>query len=249
MKENKYDDKEFFNEYKKMNRSVKGLEGAGEWESFRKMFPSLENKKVLDLGCGFGWHCKYCIDNKAKLVIGVDSSKRMLEKAKEINDDKNIEYIENGIEEINLQKEYFDLVISSLAFHYVENFEEVCKKIYDSIVPNGDFVFSIEHPIFTASGKQDWYYDEKGDKLHWPVDRYFSEGSRKAIFLGKEIVKYHKTLTTYINTLIKCGFEIKEIIEPIPSEKMLKECLDMKEELRRPMMLLISVRKVEKNYR
>lgn len=117
------------------------------------------------------------------------------------------------------------------------------------MIPNGDFVFSVEHPIFTAEGKQDWYYDEQKNKLHWPVDRYFSEGNREAIFLGKEIVKYHKTLTTYINTLIKCGFEIKEIIEPTPSEKMLKEYLEMKDELRRPMMLLISVRKVEENYR
>lgn len=128
MKENKYDDKEFFNEYKKMNRSVKGLEGAGEWESFRKMFPSLENKKVLDLGCGFGWHCKYCIDNKALEVVGVDSSKRMLDKARKINNDEKIEYVESEIETIKFPKESFDVVISSLVFHYIKDFEEVCKK-------------------------------------------------------------------------------------------------------------------------
>lgn len=240
---NKYDDKVFYDKYKTMSRSVYGLKGAGEWETFRKMFPDLEGKKVLDLGCGFGWHCKYAIENKAKLVVGVDLSERMLEEAKKINADEAIEYIKSSIEDINPKSNYFDVVISSLAFHYVEDFNGICKKVYDSMVDGGDFVFSVEHPIFTAYGNQDWYYDEAGNRMHWPVDRYFDEGMRNANFLGEEVVKYHKTLTTYINTLIKCGFEIKEVTEPQPPEEMLKDNKDMQDELRRPMMLLISATK------
>lgn len=67
----------------------------------------------------------------------------------------------------------------------------------DLLVVGGNFVFSVEHPIFTAYGSQDWYYDESGKMLHFPVDNYFYAGERKASFLGKEIIKYHKTLTTY----------------------------------------------------
>lgn len=59
MKENKYDDKSFFDKYSQMDRSVKGLAGAGEWHTLKKMLPSFEGKRVLDLGCGFGWHCAY----------------------------------------------------------------------------------------------------------------------------------------------------------------------------------------------
>ena len=79
--------------------------------------------------------------------------------------------------------------------------------------------------------------------MHWPVDNYFIEGKRTSNFLGEEVIKYHKTLTTYINTLLKCGFEIKEVIEPMPPKEMLEEIHGMKDELRRPMMLLISARK------
>jgi hypothetical protein len=42
---------------------------------------------------------------------------------------------------------------------------------------------------------------------------------------------------------LKHNFKIKEIIEPEPSPGMLKEIPEMKEELRRPMMLLISAEK------
>ena len=57
MKENKYDDDVFFNKYKEMNRSVQGLEGAGEWSQLKQLLPDFEGKRVLDLGCGYGWHC------------------------------------------------------------------------------------------------------------------------------------------------------------------------------------------------
>ncbi|MBM6839633.1 class I SAM-dependent methyltransferase, partial [Clostridium saudiense] len=100
MRENKYDNQEFFDKYSQMARSVYGLQGAGEWQTFRKMFPDLEDKKVLDLGCGFGWHCKYAIENNAREVVGVDSSEKMLAKAREINSDVKIEYIKSSIEEI-----------------------------------------------------------------------------------------------------------------------------------------------------
>ena len=104
-------------------------------------------------------------------------------------------------------------------------------------------MFSVEHPIFTASGTQDWFYDEQGNILHWPVDRYSNEGLRKSIFLGEEVLKYHKTLTTYVNGLIKAGFEITGLVEPRPEEHLLQKNPGSIDELRRPMMLLISARK------
>ena len=52
MRKNKQDDKKFFDKYSKMTRSVYGLQGADEWQTFKNMFPDLEDKRVLDLGCG-----------------------------------------------------------------------------------------------------------------------------------------------------------------------------------------------------
>lgn len=243
MRQNKYDDSLFFDKYKNMERSKNGLESAGEWHELKKMLPDFQGKRVLDLGCGFGWHCRYAVEKGAKSVVGVDISQKMLSEAKDKTKSEYIQYILIPIEDIDFPEDSFDVVISSLAFHYIQSFEDILSKIGRCISSGGDFVFSVEHPIFTAQGKQDWYYDDKGNILHWPVDRYFTEGIRKAVFLDEEVIKYHKTLTTYLNCLIKAGFEITEIVEPKPSENMLYTVPGMLDELRRPMMLLVSSRK------
>lgn len=243
MKQNKYDDVNFFSEYKKMERSVNGLEGAGEWHVFKEFLPELQNKSVLDLGCGFGWHCRYAREQHARSVIGVDISEKMLQQAHEMTNDSFITYMKMPIEDINFSDFQFDVVISSLVFHYIQSFELVCKKIYDCLKPGGSFVFSVEHPIFTSRNEQDWYYDAQGHRLHWAVDHYQLEGLRETTFLTKNVLKYHRTLSTYINDLINAGFMIRKVREPIPSDEMIMKIPEMKDELRRPMFLIISAEK------
>ena len=74
MKENKYDDEIFFRKYSEMNRSKQGLKGAGEWSELQKVLPTFEGLRVLDLGCGYGWHCLYAAQKGASSVLGVDIS-------------------------------------------------------------------------------------------------------------------------------------------------------------------------------
>lgn len=243
MKQNKYDNEIFFEKYSQMSRSKQGLSGAGEWKTLEKMLPDFHEKRVLDLGCGYGWHCRYAIEHGAKEVIGIDISEKMIAIAKEKNQADNIRYQCCSIEDFVFENQSFDVVISSLAFHYLASFRDICGKVNRCLKKDGNFVFSVEHPIFTAEGKQDWYYDENHHPLHWPVDNYFVEGKRNAVFLGEEVVKYHRTLTTYLNELLQAGFQIKGIVEPQPDEQMIATIAGMKDELRRPMMLLISAKK------
>lgn len=242
MKENKYDDDHFFNQYSQMSRSVEGLKGAGEWHVLKQMLPDFNGKRVLDLGCGFGWHCQYAVEHGAAFALGIDISEKMLEEARKKNSSPLIEYRCMAVEDFEYSPDSFDIVISSLTFHYLESFADICSKVNRCLTPGGDFVFSVEHPIFTAYGSQDWQYGESGEKLHWPVDRYFTEGVRKATFLETEVVKFHKTLTTYVNGLIRQGFEITGLVEPEPDEAML-DIPGMRDELRRPMMLIVSATK------
>lgn len=242
MKENKYDNDVFFDKYSRMNRSTEGLSGAGEWPELQKLLPDFAGKRVLDLGCGYGWHCIYAAQHGASAVLGTDISEKMLAIAREKTNYQTVEYKLCAMEDLVCPDESFDVIMSSLAFHYIEDFSSLAEKIFRWLTPGGSFVFSVEHPVFTAYGTQDWYYGENGEILHFPVDNYYYEGKRQAVFLGEAVTKYHRTLTTYVNTLLKLGLRLRSIVEPMPPDDML-ELPGMRDEMRRPMMLLAACTK------
>ena len=237
-----YDDTEFFNAYAAMGRSQKGLEGAGEWHELKKLFPNLEGKSVLDLGCGYGWHSRYCVQKGASQVLGIDASSKMINEARKRNADKAIEYRVCSIQDYPFPENEWDFVISNLVLHYVENLEEVFKKVFKTLKPGGVFLFNIEHPAFTSGINQDWVYQEDGQPKYWPIDNYFFSGARKTKFLGLSVTKYHHTLTEIMMDLINNRFSLDAVIEAQPPQNMLS-LPAMKDELRRPMMLLVRASK------
>ncbi|MDD6033599.1 MAG: methyltransferase domain-containing protein [Oscillospiraceae bacterium] len=242
MGENIYDREAFFRQYSRMDRSVYGLDGAGEWHALKKLLPEFSGKRVLDLGCGFGWHCSWAADHGAVSVLGIELSEKMLAGAKQRNSRSQVTYRHCAIEAYEYPENTFDVVLSSLVLHYVADLDTVFRQVFRTLIPGGWFVFSVEHPVFTAEGRQDWLYDAEGKPLCWPVDHYFQEGKRNAVFLGEEMIKYHRTLTTYLRCLLNNGFVLEQLVEPEPDPALLDRP-GMREELRRPMMLLAAARK------
>ncbi len=242
MKENKYDSDSFFDSYSRFPRSVAGLSAAGEWQELEKLLPDFEGKRVLDIGCGFGWHCRYAAEHGAARVTGLDLSEKMLSRALEMTDDPRIEYMRAAMEDMAFEPCSFDVIVSSLVFHYTPDFDDICRKAWRFLAPGGTFVFSAEHPVFTAQGPQEWACGENGSRLHWPVDRYFESGARSAVFLGEAVTKYHRTITEYISALLASGFVLSALVEPRPAAHLMG-VPGMADELRRPMMLLIKATK------
>lgn len=233
-----YDKEGFFEEYGKMLRSRNGLASAGEWHQLKPLFPPLQGKRVLDLGCGYGWHCKFAAEQGAAQVVGIDLSCKMIEEAKKRSSERQIEYRVCGIEEYEYPEQAWDCVISNLALHYIENIEAIFQKVHRSLKPGGIFLFNIEHPVFTAGVGQDWIYTEEGTPRHWPVDRYFIPGERHTKFLGWDVTKQHHTLTQILMGLLNNGFELEAVEEAVPPPEMM-DIPGIEDELRRPMMLLV----------
>lgn len=243
MKENNYDNPGFFSQYRRFPRSVEGLSAAGEWHALQKLFPDFSGKRVLDLGCGFGWHCRYAADHGAAAVIGVDLSEKMLEKARADTFDGRIHYVRGPWRRWTSRPPPLRRCSAPLPFTMWRSWGR-CSAGCGTGWPPAGFVFSCEHPVFTAEGSQEWYPGPGGAPLHWPVDRYFTEGRRTARFLGCDVVKYHHTLTTYVQTLLETGFVLKALVEPKPDPRLM-DVPGMADELRRPMMLLLSAHKPE----
>lgn len=238
MTQNIYDDPAFFAGYSALDRSKEGLAGVPEWPSLRAMLPALGGRRVVDLGCGFGWFCRFAREAGAAEVLGLDVSENMLARARATMPssapDAAITYRQADLERLDLPAAAFDLAYSSLALHYIEKLEALIATVHRALTPGGRFVFSVEHPLYTAPGDPKWVGGT------WPVDRYLDEGPRSTDWLAEGVIKQHRTVATYLNRLIAAGFAILKIEEWGPSAAQLAQRPEWASERHRPPFLLVS---------
>ena len=242
MAQNIYDNPDFFSGYSRLSRQVHGLAGAPEWPTLCAMFPDMAGRRAIDLGCGFGWVSRWLRDNGARTVLGLDLSENMIARARQTTADSAIEYRIADLETLELPEAAFDFAFSALTFHYVRDFERLVQTIHRSLSAGSHLVFSIEHPIFMAAGRPHWIADDDGRKT-WPVNRYAIEGERRTDWFAKNVLKYHRSISTTLTMLIQAGFIIEAVDEFAPSAQQIRENPALEEELERPMMLLVSSRR------
>jgi SAM-dependent methyltransferase len=219
--QNIYDDATFFEGYKLLRDGDTGLNGALEIPALHRLLPNLSNLHVLDLGCGFGEFARFARTQGAASVTGVDISRRMLEEATQRTSDASVTYLRSPIEQYAPTPRSLDLVVSSLALHYVEDYAGLVERVFQGLKPGGRFLFSVEHPVCTAY-PAGWARDAEGRKRHWPLDHYRQEGERDTRWFVDGVIKYHRTVETYVNTLIWSGFLLEHLGEPAPTTEVLK---------------------------
>jgi SAM-dependent methyltransferase len=218
------------------------LDAAPEWPALRALLPDLEGLRVLDLGCGFGWFCRWVREQGAATVLGVDVSEKMLARASAATRDPAITYSRADMERLELPPASFDLAYSSLALHYVERLDRLISVVHASLAAGGNFVFSVEHPIFTAPSEPGWSTNAAGRKT-WPVDSYLQEGPRSTDWLAKGVIKQHRTLATYVNMLLRVGFAVCHVEEWGPTREQIAAKPAWADERQRPPFLLIAARR------
>ena len=248
MKQNIYDNKTFSDEYDKMRKDDKGINANDviEIPIFRKMLPDLENKSILDLGCGYGENDVYFIEKGAKEVIGTDISEHMIKIANETNKKDGITYEVMAMEDISKINKKFDLVVSSLAFHYIQDFDTLLSDIYNLLNDNGYLVFSQEHPISNCIKYDETLSSKKiqiGKKKYILLADYNREGLRIHHWNNCDVHKYYRNMSTILNSLIRHGFIIDEINECEPNEEMVTKNPKYINQYDYPYFLFVKARK------
>jgi SAM-dependent methyltransferase len=239
MTQNVYDDPDFFGAYAGLRRSAEGLDGAPEWSRLRAMLPDLGGLRVADLGCGYGWFSRWARAQGASHVLGIDVSERMLARAGAATADRGITYERADLEGIDLAEGAFDLAYSSLVLHYLADLGRLLAQVHRALAPGGRFVFSAEHPVYTAPSLPGWVVDAEGRRT-WLLDRYTFEGPRAVEWLGTRVLKHHRTLGTTLTLLVRAGFVVEHVEEFAPTEEQVAADPALAEERERPMFLLIA---------
>jgi 2-polyprenyl-3-methyl-5-hydroxy-6-metoxy-1,4-benzoquinol methylase len=239
--QNVYDQPEFFAGYSQMERFGSGWTNALEQPLFLDLLPNvIRGMRVLDLGCGAGQLSYHLAESGAAEVVGVDISETMLGIARAERAHPNLSYRLAAIEAVSFQAQRFELIVSSLAFHYVDDYRSLVRNIATWLSPGGALVYSTEHPIYTARlPGEGWVLDERGERTGWRIDNYFQEGLREERWFVDGVRKYHRTLAALLDGLFDAGLRVERVLEPAPTAERLQSRPHDRDELRRPMFLLV----------
>jgi ubiquinone/menaquinone biosynthesis C-methylase UbiE len=94
-----------------------------------------DNANILDYGCGTGF-ISFSLRTETNNITGMDYSTGMIEqfnkKASELNH-SNIKAIQHNMNEEELPKDEFDLIISSMTMHHIKDTNMFARKCYDTL--------------------------------------------------------------------------------------------------------------------
>ncbi|MGI2326697.1 class I SAM-dependent methyltransferase [Planococcus sp. YIM B11945] len=173
------------------------------------LFEAIQDKKVLDIGCGSGHSLAYMNAQGAAELWGVDFAEKQIATAKKtlngLQANLNCAAME---EDSGLPKDYFDIVYSIYAIGWTSDLESTFNLIYSYLKPGGYFLFSWDHPLYPHLQSENGYILLKGS--------YQAEGmTRYEKFKGEDapVVIPQRKFSTYLNTLIQSGFTIEEVVE------------------------------------
>ncbi|MCK5128836.1 MAG: methyltransferase domain-containing protein [Clostridiales bacterium] len=190
-----------------------------------KMLGEIKDKKVIDIGCGEGGYSRLLAEKGAD-VVGVDFSKELINEAIKHNTIHSIQYyVKDACNLEGIENSTFDSAVSAMCLMAVEDLESAINEAYRVLKPNGRFVLSILHPCFSYKN----YFDEVG------YNESLSE------HLGKPITFWHKTLSKTINLMIKAGFKLELLCEPVLNNNNSNAGIENGIKLKTPMFLLISL--------
>jgi 2-polyprenyl-3-methyl-5-hydroxy-6-metoxy-1,4-benzoquinol methylase len=173
--------------------------------------------ELCDLACGQGIVTRELARRGAR-VTGVDLSQLLLTIARreEVEAPLGIVYLRDDAHTLAaLPTNGFDAVTCNLALMDISGLEEALAAVRRVLRPGGAFIFAITHPCLIPPGSRWTEAPEGGPGRH--VRGYFAEGYSvppHAPGVRGRVGTHHRTLATYLNTLVGLGFALARIAEP-----------------------------------
>ncbi|MDL2363630.1 MAG: class I SAM-dependent methyltransferase [Patescibacteria group bacterium] len=193
------------------------------------LLPDLQDKSVVSLGCGSGEDCEFLRSCGASKVVGIDISESMIGFAK--NSYPECDFAVMDMENLAFENESFDFAYSSLAVHYIEDWTKLFADTHRVLKPGGSFLFSCNHPVYSALETSRNDDDMKVRELSRTLDKKTDSATivgnytkRRPVTLdtGMAVTTWHKSIGEITHEATSAGFVITDILEPQPLPAMEK---------------------------
>jgi ubiquinone/menaquinone biosynthesis C-methylase UbiE len=200
-----------------------------EKPAMHELLPELQEKTVLSLGCGSGEDCDFLAGRGATDVHGIDISEAMIDIASRTYPDYSFQVMD--MEQLAFEDAAFDFVYSSLAVHYIEDWTQLFSEVYRVLKPGSSFLFSCNHPVYSALQTTQEDAHIKRSELSRTSDRDAHTSTIVGDYLSRKpitqqgdgtmaVTTWHKSIGEICSEATIAGFMIQNIIEPVPLPKM-----------------------------
>lgn len=185
----------------------------------------IKDKSVLDLGCGSGYYSSLFLNGRASKVVGVDSSKQMIDIAREkAKDVSNLIYYIDDATGLKNELGQFDVVTAIFLFNQAASIDALGKMfrtVYRSMKPDGIFIGLTNNLFPGQMNTQKGYYKKYDFDVVYRTP--IANGSLVDFWIedehGKQVdlVSYHYSYETYLQAIKKAGFSQIEILPMVIS--------------------------------
>lgn len=234
-----YDNREVFANYQERRSQSTSANSTLELPIMRELLPPISALDIADLGCGDGVIGQELLAAGAQSYWGIDGSSNMVKLTQALHSSQ-FRVEQDFIESWQAEAESLDLVLSRLAFHYIESLTPVFERIYSALRPGGHFIFSVEHPVITSHQLS---MKQGANRQDWIVDRYFVPGKREVSWMGGKVLKYHRTVEHYFQALLQCGFQVLNLRESEPQAQHFQDKKLLEKRQRVPLFLFLKALK------
>lgn len=174
----------------------------------RSLLPDVSGARVLDAGCGAG-HLTAELLQRGASVVGLDASAAMVGHAAERAPAAAFVRGDLG-SDLPFRDGAFDGVVSSLAFHYVEDWAPLFAELRRVLDPGGWVVCSVQHPFadFVEYEGTANYHETERVSATW-------EGFGEPV----EVPAYRRPLSAMLRPALAAGFDLADLVEAEPTER------------------------------
>jgi SAM-dependent methyltransferase len=196
--------------------------------------------RVLDLGCGAAALGRRLLAAGCAGYVGIDASAKMVAAARAALRGTADQVRRGAIEAFSAPADSFDLIVSRMALHYVEDLAAVLSACHAALAERGRIVFTVAPPVITS---QDARASDEPRTI-WLVDDYVATGPREHDWLGGRVVWHHRTIEQHVSCMLEAGFALTALSECAPRrERFAGDAAEYERRRRIPLFLLLAGRR------
>src|SRR3989338_6349525 len=182
-------------------------------------------------------------------VVGIDESEKLLAIAKAKNNPGNVEFRQMDLSDnLDLEDESFDIVLSSMVFHFLPSLEKVSAEISRVLKIDGKVVICVQHPLYQYHFRAQETAGKKSEVFRSTVGYFDRKEIIQKTLAGKAWVPvFNRPLEDYMKAFLEKGLALTNFREPEYTDELLAEHPRYKDHKEVPRVVILEFIKLPKS--